>query len=176
MEKRLQRSCENCIIAGVCGGLAVYMNLDPTIVRLLFIVLTLASGGTFIAVYLLLWLIVPEKGATPTLVKPTSPSIPPKEATGETAAAAEAGANLERTSPASPDEVTPEGEKPQTAPARPRRRDTTRLLGWILVGIGAYFLLSSLGLRKVLALLWPVLLIAVGLILLWPHLQGNRRR
>ena len=56
--KRLGRSCKNRMIAGVCGGLAVYFGMDPTWMRLIFIAFLLL-GGSAILVYLVMWLIVP---------------------------------------------------------------------------------------------------------------------
>ena len=56
--KRLYRSKNEKMIAGVCGGLASYFHLDPTIVRLVFILLFLA-GASGVLVYLVLWLITP---------------------------------------------------------------------------------------------------------------------
>ncbi len=58
-EKRLVRSAEDRMLAGVAGGLAEYINLDPTIVRLLFVLLALA-GGPGILIYAILWLVMPE--------------------------------------------------------------------------------------------------------------------
>ncbi|MDI9818081.1 MULTISPECIES: PspC domain-containing protein [unclassified Legionella] len=56
--KRLRRSRKERMIAGICGGLAEYFNIDPTWMRLLFIVLLLLGGST-ILVYLVMWLVVP---------------------------------------------------------------------------------------------------------------------
>jgi len=56
--KRLFRSRTERMLGGVCGGLADFLNLDPTIVRLIFIAATLI-GGPGIVVYLILWLITP---------------------------------------------------------------------------------------------------------------------
>jgi len=58
--KRLYRSRDERMIAGVCGGLAEYFGIDPTIVRLLFVVGLFAVGGTF-WVYLIMMLVVPEE-------------------------------------------------------------------------------------------------------------------
>ncbi len=58
-EKRLTRSSSQKMIAGVCGGIAEYLGWDVTIVRLLWIVLTLA-GGSGILIYLILWLVMPQ--------------------------------------------------------------------------------------------------------------------
>ncbi len=60
--KKLYRSKKNRMIAGVCGGLGDYFNIDPTLVRLLFVLIGLAVGGGFL-LYLLLWLIMPEEPA-----------------------------------------------------------------------------------------------------------------
>jgi phage shock protein C len=56
--KRLYRSKNEKMIAGVCGGLASYFSLDPTIVRLIFILLLFAPPSG-ILIYLILWLITP---------------------------------------------------------------------------------------------------------------------
>jgi len=56
--KRLYRSNSEKMIAGVCGGLAKYMNIDPTVVRLIFILLLFAPPSG-VLIYLILWLITP---------------------------------------------------------------------------------------------------------------------
>jgi phage shock protein C len=60
--KRLLRSAANSKIAGVCGGIAEYLNVDVTIVRLVWAVLTLIPGCIFggILAYLVAWIIVPK--------------------------------------------------------------------------------------------------------------------
>ena len=62
MQQRLMRSRTEVIIAGVCGGLAEYFGLDPVIVRLIFVLVTLTTGIGFI-LYPLLWLVMPKAGA-----------------------------------------------------------------------------------------------------------------
>ncbi len=57
--RKLYRSKSDRQVAGVCGGLAEYLNTDPTIVRLLFVVLTLL-GGPGLIVYIVLAIVVPE--------------------------------------------------------------------------------------------------------------------
>lgn len=59
MQPRLTRSTTESMIAGVCGGLAEYFNIDPVIVRLIFVLVTLTSG-LGIPVYFLLWIIMPK--------------------------------------------------------------------------------------------------------------------
>ncbi|WP_109126818.1 PspC domain-containing protein [Dyella sp. C11] len=59
MEKRLHRSLTDKKIAGVCGGIAQYLGWDPTLVRLLWVILTLL-GGSGILIYIVLWIVMPE--------------------------------------------------------------------------------------------------------------------
>lgn len=60
MARKLYRSRTDSIIAGVCGGLAEYFDIDPSLVRVGAVLLTLAWGAGLLA-YLVLWLIVPQK-------------------------------------------------------------------------------------------------------------------
>jgi phage shock protein PspC (stress-responsive transcriptional regulator) len=58
--KKLYRSGENRILGGVCGGIGEYFNVDPTIVRLIWVLLTIASFGSGILFYLIAWFIIPR--------------------------------------------------------------------------------------------------------------------
>ena len=60
MEKRLYRSKTNKTIAGVCGGLAEYLNIDPTIVRLIWALIVFCAGAGVVA-YIVCALVIPEK-------------------------------------------------------------------------------------------------------------------
>jgi len=62
VKKRLYRSKKDRMIAGICGGIANYFDADPTIVRLIWAIATLLSVGFGIIVYLIAWIIIPEKG------------------------------------------------------------------------------------------------------------------
>ncbi len=55
-----KRSSKNKIIAGICGGLGEYFQIDPVIFRLLFIVLTLGVGFGVLA-YIILWICIPKE-------------------------------------------------------------------------------------------------------------------
>jgi phage shock protein PspC (stress-responsive transcriptional regulator) len=59
MNKKLLRSQTDRKIGGVCGGLAEYLNIDSTVVRVAMVLLTL-FGGMSLLVYLVLWLLIPE--------------------------------------------------------------------------------------------------------------------
>jgi phage shock protein C len=58
--KQLYRSNTNKKIAGVCGGLGEYFNIDPTIIRVLFVVLALPGGLPGVIPYVILWFVVPQ--------------------------------------------------------------------------------------------------------------------
>ncbi|PWK17275.1 PspC domain-containing protein [Xanthomarina spongicola] len=62
--KKLFRDTDNSYIGGVCSGLGHYLGIDTLWVRLLWILLALGSGGTFIFIYLLFWILVPEAVST----------------------------------------------------------------------------------------------------------------
>ena len=64
MEKRLQRSRTDKMVGGVCGGLAEYFGIDPTVVRVLWVVITLL-GGAGLLLYVILWIIMPLESAAP---------------------------------------------------------------------------------------------------------------
>jgi phage shock protein PspC (stress-responsive transcriptional regulator) len=58
---RLRRSRSNRMIAGVVGGLANYFGFDPTIARVIYVILSIVSAAfPGILVYILLWLVMPE--------------------------------------------------------------------------------------------------------------------
>ena len=59
--KKLYRSRTDKKIAGVCGGLAEYFNVDATVIRIIFIVLLLPGGFPGLLPYLILWIFVPLK-------------------------------------------------------------------------------------------------------------------
>lgn len=59
--KRLYRSRKERMIAGVCGGIAEYFNVDPTLVRLAWIVLIIMGVPFGLIGYLIAWIIIPEQ-------------------------------------------------------------------------------------------------------------------
>ena len=62
---RLRRSRSNRMIAGVLGGLAKYFGFDPTLARVLYVILSVVSVAfPGILVYIILWIIMPEEEAT----------------------------------------------------------------------------------------------------------------
>ena len=63
MEKRLTRDTKNQKIAGVCAGFAKYFTIDPTLVRVLWII-SVCALGTGVLAYAVCWFVMPEEGAT----------------------------------------------------------------------------------------------------------------
>jgi len=60
--KRLYRASEkNSMVAGVCAGIADYFEVDPTMVRLVWVLMTVFSFGTGLVGYLVMWIIMPRK-------------------------------------------------------------------------------------------------------------------
>ena len=62
MSKPLMRVRQGALIAGVCGGIANWLSLDPTIVRVIYAALTLLSAAfPGVIIYILLWILMPRE-------------------------------------------------------------------------------------------------------------------
>lgn len=59
---KLYRSKDDRMIAGVCGGIGKNMDIDPNLIRILFIVLAFCSLGIMVLIYLCSWILLPEEG------------------------------------------------------------------------------------------------------------------
>lgn len=146
--KRLTRSAKNRVIAGVCGGLGEYLGIDPGLVRVLFVLLGIGRG-VGVLVYLLLWLLIPREDM-------------------ETAAATEA------TIRAGADEMAERARTAGSEFQKAMASDSHPLpvaIGVGLIILGGLALLETLHVSWLWWLtfdtLWPVLLIAVGLVLIF---------
>lgn len=60
MQKKLYRSRTDRVIAGVCGGIAEYLAIDPVVVRLIFVALLLFGVFPIVLLYAVMWAFVPE--------------------------------------------------------------------------------------------------------------------
>ncbi len=153
MTERLYRSRTNAVLGGVCGGLGDYFDVDPSLVRLLFILFAVLSGFG-ILVYFALWLILPE-GASDS--RDVSDRM--REATDEIAGRARSiGDDVRRS-------------------VRRADRSAVFFLGFALVLFGVAFLLRNLGIVWMrwftFGLLWPIFPIVIGLAFLWRWLRGG---
>ncbi|MFA6107261.1 MAG: PspC domain-containing protein [Candidatus Latescibacterota bacterium] len=145
MTRRLMRSRTDSMVGGVCGGLGEYMGVDSTLVRLFFVLLAWGMGMGVLA-YLVLWVIVPRQEEAILTGQGEAPAAPGGEdrPVAETAPGPSQG---------------PPGPHPQTR----------LFLGLALIVLGVLALVERLHLRWLEwfepELLWPVLLIAAGLLL-----------
>jgi len=155
MEKRLYRSRSDRMIWGVCGGLAKYFDMDPTIVRVIT-VLSIFFGSLGIWAYVILAIVVPLENS-----KAAEPKDVIKENVEEMKeSASELGRELRSTL------AGEEGESEGIAKMRHRRRNT---LGIILIGLGVLFLLGSLNIFRWFnwGNLWPLVLVAIGVLIIF---------
>ena len=73
MAQQLRKSKDK-VLAGVCGGIAEWVGWDPTVVRVVYVIVSIASiAFPGMLVYLLLWLIMPAADSGPTYVPPQTP-------------------------------------------------------------------------------------------------------
>lgn len=151
MYKKLYRSNTDKMIGGVSGGIAEYFEIDPTIVRILF-VLAVFFGGGGIRAYIILWIIVPEK-----------PYVFP----GMNQTQQENHANFSQTSQSNENKeqaATPNGEPFNYAAYQQKQKsNSSSVAGIVLIVIGALFLLNNFIPRFNFSDFWPFILIAVGI-------------
>jgi phage shock protein PspC (stress-responsive transcriptional regulator) len=60
MPAKLRKSRMDKMLAGVCGGIGEYLGWDPTIIRIIFLILVFSSFGTMVLIYFILALIMPD--------------------------------------------------------------------------------------------------------------------
>jgi len=79
VDKKLTRSTKERMISGVCGGLATYFDIDPSLVRIGFALLTLASGGLAgIVAYIVMMVVIPEDVSATTAAPVAEKTAPPE--------------------------------------------------------------------------------------------------
>jgi phage shock protein C len=153
--RRLYKSKKNKTIAGVCGGIAEYFDIDPVVVRLIFIIFFFIGGAAIIA-YIIGAIIIPN---------------PPEEHAEST--------DTKAPSPKSSTKTIPKEAAPTPTPAS--SSNTSLIIGVILVLVGAYFLMGNLPFLK--QYYWwcrwhlrdffiPGIFIVIGIVLL---IQGSRK-
>jgi len=148
MPTRLERSTTNKVIGGVCGGIAQYLEVDPTLVRVFFVISIFLTAGLSILGYIVLLVLMPLPGKpTPFVQTPAGPS-----ASGDA-------------SPSSDTTIAPAPATPPDPAAAERRRAT---FGYFMVALGVVFLLSNLGAFRIVRwdLVWPLVFIGAGVLLL----------
>lgn len=144
MNRRLYRSRTDTVIGGVAAGLANYLNTDPALVRVGWVVVALITNGVGLIAYLVAWVAIPEE---------------PKVADSEAALDPDTGLAVAGTGSAD----------------RPKGRDTNAgvIVGVGLVLLGAWFLVREYLPPINWSLIWPVVLIGIGVLVL---VTSSRRR
>lgn len=144
MEKKLERNQQNKMIAGVASGLADYLSLDVTLVRILFIIL-FVFGFSGVLIYIALWIAVPEK--------PFYHNF----------------SNMDADYKVSEESSNTFTGQQQTHSIE-KKSDSGRLIaGLLLIAIGCWFMLAEFNIIPhwfSIFKLWPVILIAIGLVIL----------
>jgi len=156
--KRLYRSNTDRMISGVCGGLAKYFNLDPVLIRVLAVLITLLTSGGGIIAYIIMAIIVPAENST---------------AANTDDVVRENAEDLKTTAQKFGDDFKSAAERHE--PHNPSSRSYAGLIaGLILIGIGILALSASLGwfTWNWIAWAWPIILILIGVLIL----IGIRRR
>jgi phage shock protein C len=166
MNDRLYRSRDDRMIGGVAGGLAEHYDLDPSLVRIGWALLILLTGGIFLLLYIVMWIVVPEgswSGPSTVPPWPTDPNAPAGSPQAEAAAARATAAGARDDAR----EARRAARAQRRAAARARGENPTAIvIGAILVVLGALFFLRELLPSLDLDLVWPVLLIGLGVVVL----------
>jgi phage shock protein PspC (stress-responsive transcriptional regulator) len=175
---RLYRSPTDRVIAGVAGGLAAWLRIDPSIVRVAWVVLAILSGGIFLLVYIVMMIVVPlpPAGWVPS---PGPPASGGAWTAGPGAAAPPPGGAW--ASPPGPGQAgTPPGGQwtPPPGGAGPSWKgpdpgNAGIVFGFILVGLGVWFLIDQY-VHIDWQLLWPVIVIVIGAALIVAAVRRSR--
>jgi phage shock protein PspC (stress-responsive transcriptional regulator) len=176
---RLYRSTSEAILGGVAAGLGNYFKIDPTIVRIIFVLATLLTSGGFLLVYLAMWLLIPAPGSTATepgkIVAENLNEIGARVRNltggsggmnGGTVAGTDTGAVFNPQSGAGgTGTVYAQGQVPGQGAFTQGRQGMGPV---VLIALGTFFLLANLGLFHIIHwhMWWPLLLIGLGVLML----------
>ena len=157
MTDRLYRSPDDRMLAGVAGGLAEMLEIDPSLVRIVWAVLIVLTGGLAFLVYIVMAIVVPER---------------PVGGRGSACRCAPAGGRTCRRGRRRP------GDSRRPVRRRGDRSDATRgglVAGLILILIGGFFLVRELLPSIDLGFWWPTVAIGLGIVLVVLALLPSRR-
>jgi phage shock protein PspC (stress-responsive transcriptional regulator) len=159
MQERLYRSRQKRIIGGVASGLGDYLNIDPVILRVLFVIITLINGLGLL-LYIILWIVIPEgeQGDKNYSKVETNSSESIKE-----------DPSSEKTNPSENQSLNTDRKEPYK-----KSRGSGRVVaGIILIGLGLVFLAREYLPVFRFSDLFPLVLIIFGGILIW---NSTRRK
>ena len=150
MTKTLHRSQTDKVIAGVCGGLAEYCDIDSIIIRLLFI-LVVALGGSGVFLYLILWLTMP------------------KSSSGEAVLTEERVKEFANEIKEKAQDFKEEVKKYNRNTEKHDHGGGRRFFGWLLLVLGIAFLINNLvpyWMRAQMIRFWPLFLIIAAVLMI----------
>src|SRR3954449_818853 len=186
MGTHLYRSRDDRMLAGVAGGLADLWDADPSLIRILWALLVIPTGGIALVVYIVMAIVVPEEPDAP-YAPGIAGSDGPAQAGAEMAAgtpanASPAGSFTSAASPAPPDwrSQRSAARNQRRAERRARRaghgddgRTASIVLGSILLLIGVAFLVREYLPSIDFDSIWPLVLVALGVLILLAALRPN---
>jgi len=156
--KKLYRTVNDKVIAGVAGGLAEYFDVDVVIFRLLFVLLFFFGGGGLLA-YIIMWIVVPAKRVS---FQYGNSSASQPGATGQNTANA--------------DNTSAEPQQNTAATKRHTPSNGSLVAGIILIVMGVLFLINRMMPWVDLGNFWPVLLIIGGFFIIDPNILKSKNR
>jgi phage shock protein PspC (stress-responsive transcriptional regulator) len=144
--KRLYRSNTHKVIGGVAGGLGDYLDIDPVLIRIAFVV-ALFFGGAGLLAYIIAWIIIPEQPRESTMSTP----IDPQQST-----------------------VPPQPQPPQPPRSEHRHGHGSIVGGLVLLVIGFLFLAENFLPDFHFGDWWPLVLVAIGAGMLYKAIRSNQ--
>ena len=147
--KRFYRSTTNRVIGGVAAGMAEYFSLDPVLIRLLFVLFALFGGGG-VLVYIIFWIVIPERPVIPVQNNAQAPDDAPRETPDDNATytAQPAGDDIRETSS-------------KKSPVEKKQKGSL-IGGLVLITLGGIFLADEFFQNVDFGDLWPLILIVIG--------------
>lgn len=146
MNKKLYRSRRVRVLGGVAGGLADYFNIDPILVRIIFVIITFATG-LGILLYIILWIVVPEE--------PFELAYPPYSGEEKNSSGGESR----------------QGSSSEQFQAQPEKSKGRVVAGIILISIGVIFFAERFIPSFEFCDIFPLVLVLIGVALIWNSIK-----
>jgi phage shock protein PspC (stress-responsive transcriptional regulator) len=167
MADRLYRSRSDRMAAGVAGGLAERFDADPSVIRVLWVIVSILSGGLAIIVYVAMAFIVPD-------ADDEAGPVDEGGATGEGAPGMAGVPSTTSTTPTGPGWVAPAPRPPRPARQGDGGRRAAIVVGLVLVLVGAFLLIRQFAPAVDLSLAWPIASVVLGVALVILSVRPKR--
>jgi phage shock protein PspC (stress-responsive transcriptional regulator) len=176
MSRHLYRSRDDRMLAGVAGGLAELWDVDPSLIRIVWALLVIFTGGIALVLYILMAIVVPEEGDTTAYAQPAPGSPAGTSAFSATSSPGGAGPAA-ATSTAPPEEDWRQARSRDRIARREARlarhaargrggRSGSVVIGVLLILLGTWFLVRQYIPAIDWDWFWPLILIALGVLVL----------